>query len=319
MTGARVDDELRPGTAALPQLDLSTLNGAELRRLLDASRERGHAAQSYSILEEMARRRERRAARSIRQPGEADAPRLVSIELGDPLDAPDPADVAQPENEDILTLDRPVPPSPAGRRGLPAATFAAGALLGASLGAWGATAMRAPDPPSPELAEFRAELAAVPTAGSARAPEAVQPEATTLPVVSTPAAPREALPASGPSATSAVARPPPGATAETTADAGRSPAPIAAEARADEDCARQATPADRVICEEPELQDLQRALRRAYAVALTAHEERGLLRERQLAWREARNGVTDPVRLTALYQQRIRRLEAATAEARRER
>lgn len=319
MTGARVDDEQRPGTAALPQLDLSTLNGAELRRLLDASRERGHAAQSYGILEEMARRRERRAARAIRQPGEPNASRLISIELGDPLDTPDPAHVAQPDAEKILTLDRAAPPSPGRRRGLPAATFAAGALLGAALGAWGATAMRAPDPPSPELAEFRAELAAAPTVESTPAPEPTPPEATKLPLVSTSSPPPETIPAGVPSEGSSAAPPSPGATGETTADAARSPAPSGAEARADEDCASQTAPADRVICREPELQDLQSALRRAYAVALAAHEERGLLRERQLAWREMRNGVTDPARLAALYEQRIRRLEAATAEARRER
>ncbi|WP_296596124.1 lysozyme inhibitor LprI family protein, partial [Phenylobacterium sp.] len=84
-------------------------------------------------------------------------------------------------------------------------------------------------------------------------------------------------------------------------------------------CAGAATPADRVICGDPGLQRLQRDLRRAYAEALAAHEERDVLRARQLAWRDGRSSVTDPARLAALYQQRIRRLDAATADARRSR
>ncbi|MCR5878510.1 hypothetical protein [Phenylobacterium sp. J367] len=83
-----------------------------------------------------------------------------------------------------------------------------------------------------------------------------------------------------------------------------------------ETCAA-ATPADRAICGDPELQRLQKDLRQAYAEALEAHADRATLRQRQLAWREARNDVDDPERLAGLYSQRIRKLEAATAEARR--
>ncbi|WP_296600353.1 hypothetical protein, partial [Phenylobacterium sp.] len=118
----------------MPQLDLSTLNGAELRRLLDASRERGHAAQSYSILEEMARRRERDQARPRRGERLPEPPRLISIELGDSLDRPDPAEVPTPDAHEALTLDRPPPPPvPRRRSGLPAAAFVAGAVLGGAL------------------------------------------------------------------------------------------------------------------------------------------------------------------------------------------
>ena len=80
-------------------------------------------------------------------------------------------------------------------------------------------------------------------------------------------------------------------------------------------CAAQKTPADRAICEDPELQRLQKELRAAYANALEMHEDRGLLRQHQLEWRDARNEVSDPTRLARLYQQRIRKLDAAAEEA----
>jgi uncharacterized protein len=66
------------------------------------------------------------------------------------------------------------------------------------------------------------------------------------------------------------------------------------------------------------LQRLQQELRDAYAEALDAHEDRALLRERQLAWKDGRDGVSDPDRLARIYEDRIRRLKAATAEALRE-
>ena len=45
----------------MPDIDLSTLNGPELRGLLDAARRRGAAQQSYQILQEMDARRGRPA------------------------------------------------------------------------------------------------------------------------------------------------------------------------------------------------------------------------------------------------------------------
>jgi hypothetical protein len=84
-------------------------------------------------------------------------------------------------------------------------------------------------------------------------------------------------------------------------------------------CAAEPTPADRVICGDPKLRRLQRELRLAYADALKAHKDRALLRQRQLAWRDARNPVADPDRLAQAYEQRIRRLKSATADARRQR
>ena len=93
-------------------------------------------------------------------------------------------------------------------------------------------------------------------------------------------------------------------------------AALALSATAADACASRATPADRAICEDPALQKLQTRLQHAYAEALEAHEDRATLRQRQLAWRDARNEVGDPERLARLYEQRIRKLEAATAEAR---
>jgi uncharacterized protein len=81
-------------------------------------------------------------------------------------------------------------------------------------------------------------------------------------------------------------------------------------------CGAEPTPADRTICAHPRLQRLQEDLRRAYADALAAHEDRAILRQRQLAWRDARSAVTDPERLAALYEDRIRKLDSATADAR---
>jgi pilus assembly protein FimV len=82
-------------------------------------------------------------------------------------------------------------------------------------------------------------------------------------------------------------------------------------------CAAEPTPADRTICQTPHLQALQRELRRAYAEAMIVHEDRALLRRHELEWRDARNDVAEPQRLARLYDERIRRLHAATAEARR--
>lgn len=288
----------------MPQLDLATLNGAELRRLLDASRQRGQAAQSYQILEEMARRREAEAARPKRgRRRQADEARIISIDLGDPLDRPDPADepaAAPAPAHEALTLEPSQSHREAPRRwGMPLATFVIGAALGGGLGVWAADEMRDPAPPSPELAVLQAELA--PPPAPAPQPEAA-PAAAPEPAASAEPAPAEAVEAPAD----------PAAPPTEVAEAAPAPEPDAA-------CAAAPSPADRVICGDAHLQKLQQDLRRAYAEALDAHEERGVLRERQLAWRDARNTVTDPDRLAALYEQRIRKLEAATADARRQR
>jgi uncharacterized protein len=97
-------------------------------------------------------------------------------------------------------------------------------------------------------------------------------------------------------------------------EAAAAPKPVQSAA-ADSACGAAATPADRTICADPKLRGLQAELRKAYAEALSVHEDRALLRQRELAWRDARNTVTDPAELARLYKQRIEKLRAATADA----
>ncbi|MEO8113120.1 MAG: hypothetical protein ABI655_01980, partial [Phenylobacterium sp.] len=165
----------------MPQVNLSTLNGAELRDLLDASRRHGDAQASYRILQEMAARREG-PLKTRREP------RFVAIDLGDPLEKGDdlppmpnwrppglspnspPSEIDRP-----LSLQDPGPPPPpqaadsdpadiddlrlhpVGRESPPArrraplqlvAGFALGITLGAGLGWWaaGREAVSAPVP-----------------------------------------------------------------------------------------------------------------------------------------------------------------------------
>jgi uncharacterized protein YecT (DUF1311 family) len=139
-----------------------------------------------------------------------------------------------------------------------------------------------------------------PTDLAAEAPAEAQPEPAVQPPADTPEV--------ASAAESAAAEPAP----NPPADHESQPA-TSAEADA---CAAQPTPADRTICADPQLRELQRQLRQAYSEALEAHEDRALLRERQLAWASARDSVSDPDRLIALYEQRIRKLNAATAQAR---
>ena len=70
-------------------IDLSKLSGPELRRLLDSTRQRGQAAQSYRILQEMEARRGGSRARR-----EADV-RVIDVDLGDPADRPDEFDAPE--------------------------------------------------------------------------------------------------------------------------------------------------------------------------------------------------------------------------------
>jgi uncharacterized protein YecT (DUF1311 family) len=84
-------------------------------------------------------------------------------------------------------------------------------------------------------------------------------------------------------------------------------------------CDAQGTPADRTICGDAHLQRLQHELRAAYAQALQVHQDRDLLRQRQLAWADSRNGVSDAAALARLYEERVKRLKAATEAAKRER
>ena len=381
----------------MPNVNLSSLSGPELRRLLDSARQRGEAALSYRILQEMEVRREtgeRKGLFPIRRSAE---PHTVAVNLGDPMDRPDddvppmplwraPSQVAEapepeplpepaprrprrrntqpepaaapiaalddepapPEPKPLLSFryDEPEPPEdaedakewdlrippprvenpgpPRGlRRGL-AAGFAVGIAAGVALGWWvWGTARQAP-PAAPAAAPIQ-------TAALERPPAA--PPAATAPTVAEPAPAPETL--SEPT----LAPPPPNAhevspatpeapeiapEAEPTTPTPPLPVYRSAEAVKTAEtpqanaCAAQPTPADRTICGDPELRGLQRELRQAYNEALEAHQDRALLRQRQLAWASARDTVTEPGRLAQLYEQRIRKLNAATAQARQQ-
>lgn len=345
----------------MPQLDLSTLSGAQLRQLLDSARSRGQAALAYQILQEMAARREGREAG--RRAGE---PRVVALDLGDPLerteDDPPEIDAASsgfPDDERALALEpvadpgrrparrrkaapapipatptepadanapeprpgspkplRPYAPRPP-RRGMGAGFImgaAAGVAAGVALG-WGLgeTAHDAMSPAAAAAAPLQTAALAPPPAPVA-APVAVAeapPEAASEPLNALP--PAEGLTAAPPASEIAEASPEPAA---------ETPEPLPERAKAEAvkassgACASEPTVADRTICGDPALQRLQRDLREAYADALEAHEDRALLRQHQLEWRDARNDVAEPDRLARLYEQRIRKLNAAAAAAR---
>ncbi len=80
-------------------------------------------------------------------------------------------------------------------------------------------------------------------------------------------------------------------------------------------CAALPTPADQTICRDPNLLRLQTELRRSYEHALATQVDRALLRQHQLAWRQTRSSITEPHRLAQLYEDRIRKLNAGTAQA----
>ena len=327
----------------MPQVNLSGLNGSELRQLLDASRRRGDAALSYSVLQEMAARRDGGAAQTTSKTKHRSGQRLVAVDLGEPERTeddlppmpnwrprpPEAGDGAPPPEAEapIEEMDRPLSflidapaPSPeapddldlrlhaAGpkarpvRRGISLRVFAGftiGIALGTAFGWWAGGVSR-DALPSPALVRTAA-LAPSPAPPPPPAPEVSEPvpEVHAEPAVE--ATPEPAARPEPPEPAPEISEPTPAA-------------PVVATG-----CANQPTPADRAICGDPNLQRLQGELRQAYARALAAHEDRDLLRQRQLAWRDARNTVADPDRLAALYEARIRKLNAATVEARGER
>jgi hypothetical protein len=219
-----------------------------------------------------------------------------------------------------------------------AVAFAVGGAAGVTLGRWvGSGPRQAPSLPAAPAGAVRTAALARPPA-PAPAPVApivaepqTAPEPPPDPPVETPPPDlREGSPAAPDAAevapdTTGVAMelpapPPARRKAEAVTTAEPPPTAVTRAARAEPNaCAAQPTPADREICADPELRRLQRQLRQAYAEALDAHQDRALLRQRQLAWRSGRDTVSDPDRLARLYEQRIRKLNAATAEARQQR
>lgn len=267
-------------------------------------------------------------------PPELERPLIID----EALQAP-PEDEAASSKDWDVRLRPPEPdshPAPRRFRRGHAAGFAVGAAAGVALGWWigmvnheapPMSAARAATPVRTAALARPPQPAPTPVVPAATTPEPAEsaPEPTAEPVVAavTPDLPETpvAAPAAAPVA--------PDVDQKATGEAMELPQTPEPPKKAEETktakgtaanaCAAQPTPADRQICASPELRRLQRELRRAYADALQAHQDRALLREHQLAWREARNGVSDPDRLAKLYEQRIRKLNAATAEARRQR
>ena len=269
-----------------------------------------------------------RTARRKRPPVRT-APAATPLDHGRPLTLRD-ADPEPPPEADIdvrdsgLRMASAEPPKRRPRRGLPI-QVAAGLVLGVALGTvvgW-YVALLPRDPP-PALAA--APVAVAPAVQApAPAPEPVVTEVATAPEAALDAIQAATEPAPEPEAAAAAvegealelpAPPPLPAPAPRKLAVNNAPP---REAAADSACVGAPTPADRVICGDPDLKRLQAELRGAYNAAVKAHQDRALLRERQLAWRDARNAVSDPNRLAGLYEARIRKLKAATAEALRER
>ena len=315
----------------MPEFDLSTLSGAELRGLLDSSRQRGHARQAYQILQEM----ESRRSRERRAPARSER-RTIEVDLGDPLrfdedeERPPAREAAEPAPaEPPLVLEpaarpqprepRPQRPPPRRWRGL---GFVAGLALGTVVGfglayeQFGSPGPERSLAPFPEAPALRVETASPPPSPAPPMPTTPIP---TTPAPLAPAAPATAeLPPATPSQPEAAAlvQSEPSKAEPAAAEPAAAEEAKARPAKAPStDCAQAPTPADRTICADDELKRLQRELRRAYARALDAHPDRAGLRTRQLAWRDARNPVTDPGELAKLYKSRIRQLALIAREA----
>jgi uncharacterized protein YecT (DUF1311 family) len=333
----------------MPQFDLSALEGQELRRLLDSARRQGQAAQTYEILREMDARRARGdRPRTLFPRRLRAAPRTIVLELGDPLESreelwadlePEPMDHSRAdEATPPLRLGEPPVPPPAARnpkaRGWAhwaALIFAIGLAGGVAGGWWAASVTRqeVPPPAAPTLAQVAAApLPSSPEAAAAPDATAISQE-TLVPTPPPPPPPSSEVAAERPQAAPDAAQPIPETTranselarpAVAAPDAAPAEAPpaarLATSATAEsKGCGAQPTPADRTICGEPRLLRLQGELRQVYAEALSAHQDRALLRQRQLAWRDARSEVSDPEQLARLYGERIAKLKAATADA----
>jgi outer membrane biosynthesis protein TonB len=327
----------------LPEIDLSTLDDEELRGLLASVRQRGQAAQSYQILEELA---ERRAQGGRRGASASRRRRIIEVDLGDPLDREedlylDPPESPAVEADPPLVLEpaaggRRPKPTPSPRRRWPVLTFSVGAAVGviAGFGIAHETFDVAPAkslavfPGGPALPVAAEPAAPAPPAPAQPAPLAVVPAPPPVQAAPEPAATPEAPPqAAAPQPVETAAAEPapkpkvtPAVAIATTAE--KAPAPEAAEPEEPAGkptetaaCGKASTPADRAICGDDRLRRLQADLRSAYADALEKTVDRATLRQRQLAWRDARSAVSDPDQLASLYEARTRKLKRAAAAA----
>ena len=280
----------------MPGIDLSTLNGSDLQRLLKIARERNDGPLIDQLEWEI-------AARGL-DPGPAPSrgPEPFATSLED-----DPDDqgfsMGPLDPEPFVLPSRSVERRPP-RRGL--ALVGLGVVLGAGLAGaafWGMSQM-APAP-TPRIMAVQAAAPAAPP------PIAAAPEAT-APALETPPESNPQVKAADATATplpppqlKAKPAPPPVRLAKTDATPRRS-------ARG-EACAR-ATPA--VVCKDPSLRQADAALREAYIRALNSNADPEVLDAGQAAWRRARDEASAPEDLARLYRERTRELDAAAAEAR---
>ena len=273
----------------MPGIDLSTLNGSDLQRLLKIARERNDGPLIDQLEWEI-------AARGL-DPGPAPS-RGPDPFATSPEDDPDDQTFSMgPRDLEPFVLPGRNAEPPPPRRGL--ALVALGVLLGAALAGgvfWGTSQMDRTPAPTQRLMAVQA---------------AAPPPPPPIAALPTPETPRE------PTAETTTAEPvpPPDVKAEP-------PAPPVRLAKAAEsprrpaggDACGRATPA--VVCKDPSLRQADAALREAYIRALNSNADPEVLDAGQAAWRRARNGVSDPEDLARLYDERTRELEAAASAAR---
>jgi uncharacterized protein YecT (DUF1311 family) len=92
-------------------------------------------------------------------------------------------------------------------------------------------------------------------------------------------------------------------------------ASAAKTARSTSRCRFAPTPAERLLCANPQLQTVDRRMKQAYRKALAAGADREILEGEQAAWRTARNGASDRREMADLYARRLRELEQHIAQA----
>lgn len=268
------------------RMDISTLRRSELRNLLAAARARGQDSLAEQLEAELAGRRDERPVAAETRTWDVEDEVL-------PMDIP---------TDDEFGLDMPIAARPARRRrpsAVTAATVAGIVVLGGGL-AWSLSG--APGLPRGEDAPVAEPVAAAPTprAMVARAaPDAAPPAPVEVPVASPPPAP----PTESASPEPAPPEPAPKVVAKAE--------PVRERPTRLDPCARPPSPADRALCGDLALNLLDHEMREAYGRAMEAGADPIALRDSQSAWRRARDPISDPGALAALYDRRIQELKAA--------
>jgi len=268
----------------MPGIDLSTLSGTELRRLLKVAQSRGDEGLAGQLQAEL----------SARGAG--------GQRVGGPARRPDPPPEEPLSNmvwrEEPLELKSGAEPPPAPRGGLPLVGLGvAAAGLAAAVVFWNMIGEETP-----------------PLSGSAEPPAPRAMVARSEPAVPAPEPASIAPVAPAPAAVKRTDEPPPPKPARIA----RAEPAIKGPLKTTSPCSSPPTPADRVVCNDLAIAELHREMREAYVRALNARADPYVVGAAQDAWRRARDPVSDPQRLAQLYDRRIRELNAAAAAARAE-